>query len=535
MKVTILIPLFTAVTVLLGLPVSLEASLDVPDSRFIPFNSLTSPKESLKFISQRKPLFSEGTKSTSVALQSVDPNKPLTNKSLTDKAHNLTVKAIKSGIRGDYEAAIRYYKAALKVRPNDRGIQISLGHVMYLRDKQKGDIKPNPKVAILLDALQHGKGDWKTSIRYLEDALAVENNKDRLMAVRDALNTTKGIYDDIQFGQELMDSLYQDKREIGTRLALQAGFRCLDEHDFGGAVKSFQVALQENPDDQSIRDMISYAEGQQYLQYERLKGWAENQQTINGQLKAKALQREKEAQQALKQSQKALRLSRELNDTEAASISQRAISIARQALDKAHAMLAWAEARLAAAEKARSLGSKGRRGVASRVKGDVRIKTPQGWKPFDANATVNPGDELRTGPDGFAELMFTDGSTLDMDANTTIKVGKPEREKSIYEEIKGRVRAEFNCAVKFGMPCRQVCYRSPTTDVCIRGTELEITAPIDGPTTVTVMDGVLELTDQNSGKKIKVGKGEQVVITTEGAIKGPVPIDLRSIKRWWED
>ena len=324
-------------------------------------------------------------------------------------------------------------------------------------------------------------------------------------------------------------------RETDTRLVLQSGIRCLDDGDYDLALKSFQAALRMNPDDQSIRDMISYTEGQQYLQYVRMKSWMESQQGINEQLKAEALQREKEALQALKQSQDALRLSRELDDAEATSISQQAIDISRQALSKARAMLAWADARLEAVKKARSLGSKAKRGVASRVRGDVRIKTPQGWKPFDANATVNPGDELRTGPDGFAELMFKDGSTLDMDANTTIKVGKPEREKSIYENIKGRIRAEFNCAVKFRMPCRLVCYRLSMTDVCIRGTELEIAAPIDGPQTITVMDGFVEIIDKKSGKKIKVGKGKQVEISADGAVKGPVPVELRSIKRWWEE
>lgn len=530
------LPIFTAFTMLFCLPADLGAS-NVLDFQTIPCNPSTYPSESSGFFNQCKPLLPESTKSTYVVLRSVDPSKPLTNKPLTDKAHGLVGKALDSiKFRGDYEAAIRYYKEALKEMPNDRGILICLSHTEYQRDKQKGLLKaePNPKVAILLGALQHGKGNWKASIRYLEDALAVEKDKDRLMAIRDALITIKGIYDDIQSGQELMDALY-GWREIDTRLALQYGFKRLNEGDYDGALKSFQAALRMNPDDQSIRDMISYAEGQRYLQYERLSSWMESQQGINEQLKAEARQRKVEALQALKQSQDALRLSRELKDTEAASISQRAIEIAGKALEKAQALMAWADARLEAVKKARSLGSKGKRGVASRVRGDVRIKTPQGWKPFDANATVNPGDELRTGPDGFAELMFTDGSTLDMDANTKIKVGKPERKKSIYENIKGRIRAEFNCAVKFRMPCRLVCYRSPTTDICIRGTELEITAPIDGPQTITVMDGFVEIIDKKSGKKIKVGKGEKVVITAEGDVKSPITIELQAIKRWWED
>ena len=530
------LPIFTAFTMMFCLPADLGAS-NVLDSQTIPCNFLTSPSEAFRFFNQPKPPFSEHAKSTYVALQTADPSKPLTNKPLTDKAHALVGKALESvHLRGDYEAAIRYYKEALKEMPNDRGILIALSHAEYTRDKQKGLLKaePNPKVAILLDALQYGKGNWKTSIRYLEDTLAVEKDKDRLMAIRDALITIKGMYDDIQSEQEMMD-VALGWREIDTRLALQDGFKRLDEGDYDGAMKSFQAALRMNPDDQSIRDMISYAEGQRYLQYERLSSWMESQQGINEQLKAEARQRKVEAQQALKQSQEALRLSRELNDTEAASISQRAIEIARKTLAKAQAMMAWADARLEAVEKARSMGLEGRSGIASSVKGDVRIKTGQGWKPFDASATVNPGDELRTGSDGFVELMFTDGSTLDMDTKTTIKVAKPERKKSIYEQIKGRIRVESHCAVKFGMPCRQVCYRMSTTVVCIRGTELEIATPTDGPQTITVMDGFVEIIDQKTGKKIKIGRGKRVKVTAQGELKGPITVKLRTVKRWWEE
>ena len=72
---------------------------------------------------------------------------------LDDQAHALTVKGIHSVGRGDYESAIRYYKEALKARPNDRGIQMALGQVFYLREKEAGQIRPNPKVEVLLDAL----------------------------------------------------------------------------------------------------------------------------------------------------------------------------------------------------------------------------------------------------------------------------------------------------------------------------------------------------------------------------------------------
>ncbi len=538
MKVTILVPLFMAFTVFFGFSASLEASSNVPDSQTTPFNSSTSTSESLELNSKHKPHFPEGAGSISIAFRSVDPTKPLTNQSLTDKAHALVGKAVESVLfRGNYEAAIRYYEEALKEMPNDRGILIALSHTKYQREKQLGLIKPkpNPKAAILLDALEYGKGDWKTSIRYLEDAMFDEQDKGRLMATRDAFLEIKGIYGDVQFEQEAMEMLYGYKREDATVRLIRNAFNDLDKGYFDEAMENFKGALKLNPGDTRIREMIAYVGGLQFNRFESLNTWAENQRGINGKLRNEALQRKEEAMHALAQSQEALNLSRELDDAEATSISQQAIDIAKQALNRANAMLAGADARLAAVKKAYNSVSKGAAGVANRLKGELRIKTSQGWETFDVNEPLKPGDELRTGKESSAELLLTDGSTLNMDANTSIKLGQSHRKKSFYERIQGRIRTEIACVRKFGLPCKRVCYRINTRLACVRGTELEITTPPGGPAVITVMDGVLEIGDQKEGEQIKVGKGKLVVITTEGEVKKPAALKLDSIKRWWEE
>jgi ferric-dicitrate binding protein FerR (iron transport regulator) len=465
--------------------------------------------------------------------------RPVQAAELSDKAHALTAKALDSiALRGDYDTAIRYYEAALKEMPNDRGILIALSHAEYEREKRLGLIKPasNAKAAILLDALQSGKGDWQASIRYLENAILEEQDKDRLMATRDALVEIRGIYEDDLFEKNLARNLLTEGTwEEATVESLRDAFRNLEKGYFDKAMNRLEWALKINPGDARIREIIAYVSGLQYSRFESLNAWAENQRRLNGKLRGEALQRKKEAMHALAQSQKALNLSRELQDVEAESISRQAVDIAKQALSKANAMLARAEARLSAVKKAYDAAASGAAGLASRLKGDIRIRAENSWKRFDANVALRPGDELRTGKESSAELILTDGSTLNMDANSSIRLGQPQRKKSLYEKIKGQIRTEVTCIRKFGLPCRRVCYRINTQAACVRGTELEIKAPVGKAAVITVINGMVEIGDQKEGEQIKVGKGQRIVITTKGELKEHVAIEPDSINRWWEE
>ena len=48
------------------------------------------------------------------------------------------------------------------------------------------------------------------------------------------------------------------------------------------------------------------------------------------------------------------------------------------------------------------------------------------------------------------------------------------------------------------------------------------------------MEGVVEVVNRTGDKRTKVGKAQQIAISPKGVIEGPVPIELHSIKRWWE-
>jgi tetratricopeptide (TPR) repeat protein len=462
--------------------------------------------------------------------------------SADDQVHELTGKALNRLMVGDYDGAINYYRAALKFTPDDESIQWCIGHILYLKDKQKG-IKPNPKAEILLDSLQVGKGNWEASIGYLKGALAAERDKQRSRAIRDALCELEGIYAQVRY-EELQAQLDKDLKELtikivggqdeAIRLLLREGFRGLEIGNYESAIQKFKDALDMEPNDMRIREMLNYTEGLLFAQQDSLRRWAEGQKQTYEKLRAEAISREAEAHRALEQSQRALKLSEESKDAEATSISQRAINIAKEALAKARALILRLETRSKAVEKNRSLGSKGRLGIAGVVRGSVYRNTEKGWVSLDPNTPFTPGEELRTGSDGFAELILTDGSTIQIGPGTTMKLIKITRGQSFYEMLKGRLHAEMSCLKAAQKRCREIQFR-PGEVVAIRGTEFDIEAPSNGPVTVTVMEGVLEITNKEKGRETKVKAGEKVVITAVGEIGEPSRTDIRSMKRWWED
>jgi ferric-dicitrate binding protein FerR (iron transport regulator) len=463
--------------------------------------------------------------------------------SADDQAHELTVKALHCVRVGDYDGAINYYRAALKFRPDDEGIQICIGKILYLKDKQKG-IKPNPKVEFLLDSLQAGEGNWEASIGYLKGALAVEKDKQKSQTIRDALCELEGIYAQVRYEElyeeakalqdgELAKLLAGEPRDEVTPL-LRNGFKSLEQGDYENAIQNFRNALNLSPEDPRLRDILNYTEGLLFAQQESQRRWAEDLKDKLSRLGKEAMNRWTEARSALERAQKALKLSEEAKDAEAVSISQRAIHIAKETLAKAQALIIRLETRFKAVEKNQSLGSKGRLGIAGVVRGRVYRNTEKGWVSLDPNTPFSPGEELRTGSDGFAELILTDGSTIQIGPDSTMKLIKITRGQSFYEMLKGHVHAEMSCLKATQKPCREVQI-GPGVAVAVRGTEFDIDAPLNGPVTVTVVEGLLEITDKGKGMETRVQAGDNVVITARGEIREPTRTDIRSMKRWWED
>ena len=240
---------------------------------------------SLDFIGAKDPLFSKGTKiSAPPDLQLMEAEQPLivdprvvkgemtaeeakavrareTERDL--KASASVASAVASIAEGDYESGISHLKKALETKPGDVTIQKQLGYAYYLRDQEKIKGGANPKVDALLDALEVGRGNWKTSIDYLQ---AVYKGDPSQEAHRDAyyfLQGLSGYYAgplkspkdkapppiDAKTKQFLIDTTVEAGRLVKEEREVEKGYALLEQ------------ALDAHPEAQAIRDLLHFAEG----------------------------------------------------------------------------------------------------------------------------------------------------------------------------------------------------------------------------------------------------------------------------------
>jgi hypothetical protein len=252
---------------------------------------------------------------------------------------------------------------------------------------------------------------------------------------------------------------------------------------------------------------------------------------------------ETEALQALEQSGKALDLSIKNKNTEAESISRQAVALAEEALSEARKHKAREQARLNKFEVfLKRESSRIAFGVPTIVKGNVFKKTKSGTVPFDGNSPVVAGDIIETGKNGFLEIALPDYSYISIGANTSIEISELSREKkqSLYNILRTEFYlAKLNIKRKCYLPGRDGCwitrYRvAPNVAIGVRGTEFNIQQNSDGSTTLIVFEGVLEVTETNADKLIKVNAMEQLIIDKDASIHGPISVKADSIQRWWE-
>jgi hypothetical protein len=272
---------------------------------------------------------------------------------------------------------------------------------------------------------------------------------------------------------------------------------------------------------------------------DHLSLWAEQQSKKLE--KRIALYRKQEAQAlaALEKSRNVLRHAKEINDQQAAAIARRAIVISEKAMAKMRSKILADGARLETIEKAHKFKSKTNFAMTSAIKGGVYKKTNKDWKVFDGSAPLVEGDEIQTGPDGFIEIILTDGSTIRLGPNSSFKAARLGEKTSVYEMLKGRIHEEYACVKKYGSPCnRRLHLRTPKANLAVRGTEFSLEVQPGGSVKVMVFEGVLQLSEPDGAGDsvtIMVRAGEKAAFHEDGSIVGPIAIDTGSLDRWWEE
>ena len=125
------------------------------------------------------------------------------------------------------------------------------------------------------------------------------------------------------------------------------------------------------------------------------------------------------------------------------------------------------------------------------------------WAPATAGQTLNIRERLRTGEDSRAAVRLTDLSVLRVDELTETEI-LPPREGS----AKPRLSLKQGSTYFFSREAvGEVQLETPAANGAIRGTEFVATVAANGKTTVTMLDGELELS--NAQGSVLVRSGEQ--------------------------
>jgi len=131
----------------------------------------------------------------------------------------------------------------------------------------------------------------------------------------------------------------------------------------------------------------------------------------------------------------------------------------------------------------------------------------QDWIPATLNVVLKQGDEIRT-KNGKAEITFDDGSKVNMKENTSITLAKMKDSKLTGDTIiklwLGKIK------VKFKLSKDDSSFQVKTKDViaAVKGTEFIVSLD-SNDTVVTVLEGIVSMSDPITGKEIFVKANEK--------------------------
>ncbi len=172
--------------------------------------------------------------------------------------------------------------------------------------------------------------------------------------------------------------------------------------------------------------------------------WVERDQQYQTELQA-LRQKERQAEQAVQQAESARQYATRIDDREALPVAERALETATRALERIRASQERVTARLAAVTRADATRESRNVAVASRLYGTVQVKTTQGWTTLTPETLLKPGQQIRTGNSSRAELLFADGSRVNLHGNTAFMLESEKESTSNYRLSLGRIKQLIFC------------------------------------------------------------------------------------------
>jgi len=218
---------------------------------------------------------------------------------------------------------------------------------------------------------------------------------------------------------------------------------------------------------------------------------------------------------------------RDAQNATAVAAAQRAVTTAEEGLRKnrlreqrALKAIAWVERLRQERNSSTNVA-----GFMPRIEGTVEIQSAGGGaaRPVtgDTPPVLGPGDTLRTGKDGHADILLGEGGLLNLDSGSALILSEKGVE-ALYGEIRfwGRRKLEV---------------RTPAAVCAVRGTQFVVREIPGKPTSVVVIEGTVAFSDIKGTKTVLVGAGQQSYLLHDGTPAEPVKANLQEMKKWWEE
>ncbi len=151
---------------------------------------------------------------------------------------------------------------------------------------------------------------------------------------------------------------------------------------------------------------------------------------------------------------------------------------------------------------------------------------PKRWQTAEVGAALAVADRLRTGDLSKASVRLADLSVLQLDELTTIEIvaRRQPSEKPVLDVQGGQIYFFSR-----DRPA-EVQIQSPVVTGALQGTEFNFAVERNGRTTLTMLDGEVELSNRYG--RVRVGTGEQGVVEPGSAPVKTSVIDTTIVVQW---
>lgn len=140
----------------------------------------------------------------------------------------------------------------------------------------------------------------------------------------------------------------------------------------------------------------------------------------------------------------------------------------------------------------------------------------QQWLPSKIGTSLSNGDRVRTGKRSYAEITFADKSVVKLNERSELTVASTAALKQEMELHRGSLWARF-------VKGTQSTIRAKTTVAAIRGTTVLIAIQRDGSVLIRVLEGLLEVTNLQTGEQVTIEAGNEIVAPADPTAPLPSP------------